>query len=216
MKPSFHRWSGRSLPWVMALGLAVPLAFTRASRAAETNEPPAMDPKSMARRVADRNIFDPDRQPRGRGESRPAPKPRAVVAADAAEVTLVGIMDYARGTFAFFDGNSAEYRKTLQVKAEIAGHTVSAIAPQSVTLTESNRPPVQLRVGQRMRRDSEGVWQVVARASTEGLTQSGNTGNSGGPGGSASEASATTGGEDPPGSDEILKRLLKKREQEMK
>lgn len=210
------------MPWVLALGLAFPLAFSRTSLAAETNKPPAMDPtvamdpKSMARRVADRNIFDPDRQPRGRGESRPAPKPRAVVSADPAEVALVGVMDYARGTFAFFDGNSAEYRKTLQVKAEIAGHTLSAIAPQSVTLTESNRPPVQLRVGQRMRRDSAGVWQVVAGTSTDGFTRSGNPVNSGASGGSAASTSTTSGGEDPPGSDEILKRLLKKREQEMK
>ena len=220
MKLSFHRWSKRSLPWVAVLGWTFPLGCPGGLLAAGTNEPPALDAKSMARRVADWNIFDPDRQPRTRSDSRPAPKPRPVVAADAAEMGLVGVMDYTRGTFAFFDGNAPEYRKTLQLRAEIAGHTLTAITPQSVTLTESNRPPVRLKVGQRMRRDSEGVWQVVSGAAGEGFSRTGNPGNAGSSGGSTgasgASASSTPSGEDPPGSDEILKRLLKKREQEMK
>lgn len=188
-------------------------------RAADTNPPSVLDPKAMARRIAERNIFDPDRQPRVRGESRPAPKPKPVVAADAAEWGLVGVMTYARGTFAFFDGNAPEYRKTLGQDATIAGHTIRAISPQSVTLVESNGPPVQLRVGQRLRRDSEGLWQPVVAAGSEAFTRNGpandTTGSAGGSAGSAT-VPASNSAEDPPGSDEILKRLLKKREQEMK
>lgn len=187
-----------------------------------SNTPPAvvLDAKGLARRVSDLNIFDPDRQPRIRGESRPVTKPKPVVAADAPELGLVGVMTYPRGTFAFFDGNAAEFRKTLQVDAVIAGHALIAITPQAVTLSESNRPPIQLRVGQRLRKDSEGIWQPVAGGSGDAFTRSGGS-NGNSSGGDKTSAAGAGGGttptsEDPPGSDEILKRLLKKREQEMK
>jgi len=206
MKVLSSRWMGVLLAW-MAFGFGL-------THAAETNQPTVLDSKALARRVAERNIFDPDRQPRTRGESRPTPKPVVAVAADAPEMGLVGVMTFPKGTFAFFDGNAAEYRKTLQLQALIAGHTVTAITPQSVTLSESNRPPVLLKVGQRLRKDAEGVWKLVAGGSGEAFTRSG--GSAGAGSGAVSSSSATSTTEDPPGSDEILKRLLKKREQEMK
>ena len=180
--------------------------------AAETHPTSVIDSKEVARRVADRNIFDPERQPRIRGESRPVPKPKAVASADAPEFGLVGVITYPRGTFAFFDGNASEFHKTLQLNAVIAGQTLSTITPQSITLIASNRPPNLLRVGQRLRQDSEGVWQLVTGLGGEGFKRLGSAGGATG----TSSASSTTPSEDPPGSDEILKRLLKKREQEMK
>lgn len=206
MKVLSSRWMG-----VLLAGMALGFGLTHA---AETNQPAVLDSKALARRVAERNIFDPDRQPRTRGESRPTPKPVVAVAADAPEMGLVGVMTFPKGTFAFFDGNAAEYRKTLQLQALIAGHTVTVITPQSVTLSESNRPPVLLKVGQRLRKDAEGVWKLVAGGSGEAFTRSG--GSAGAGSGAVSSSSATSTTEDPPGSDEILKRLLKKREQEMK
>ena len=180
--------------------------------AAETHPTSVIDSKEVARRVGDRNIFDPERQPKIRGESRPAPKPKAVASADAPEFGLVGVITYPRGTFAFFDGNASEFHKTLQLNAVIAGQTLSTITPQSITLIASNRPPNLLRVGQRLRQDSEGVWQLVTGLGGEGFKRSGSAERSTG----TAAASSTTPSEDPPGSDEILKRLLKKREQEMK
>ena len=180
--------------------------------AAETHPTSVIDSKEVARRVADRNIFDPERQPRIRGESRPVPKPKAVASADAPEFGLVGVITYPRGTFAFFDGNASEFHKTLQLNAVIAGQTLSTITSQSITLMATNRPPNLLRVGQRLRQDSEGVWQLVTGLGGEGFKRLGSAGGATG----TSSASSTTPSEDPPGSDEILKRLLKKREQEMK
>ncbi len=180
--------------------------------AAETHPTSVIDSKEVARRVGDRNIFDPERQPKIRGESRPVPKPKAVASADAPEFGLVGVITYPRGTFAFFDGNASEFHKTLQLNAVIAGQTLSTITPQSITLIASNRPPNLLRVGQRLRQDSEGVWQLVTGLGGEGFKRSGSAEGSTG----TAAASSTTPSEDPPGSDEILKRLLKKREQEMK
>jgi hypothetical protein len=84
-------------------------------------------------------------------------------------------------------------------------------------LIASNRPPNLLRVGQRLRQDSEGVWQLVTGLGGEGFKRLGSAeGATGTSSASSSSASSTTPSEDPPGSDEILKRLLKKREQEMK
>ena len=206
MKVLASNWMGFLLAWI-AFGSGL-------SHAAETNQPTVLDSKALARRVSERNIFDPDRQPRTRGESRPIPKPVVAVAADAPEMGLVGVMTFQKGTFAFFDGNAAEYRKTLQVQALIAGHTVTAITPQSVTLSESNGPPVLLKVGQRLRKDAEGVWKLAAGGTGEAFTRS--SGSVGAGSGAASSSPSTTTSEDPPGSDEILKRLLKKREQEMK
>ena len=206
MKVLASNWMGFLLAWI-AFGSGL-------THAAETNQPAVLDSKALARRVAERNIFDPDRQPRTRGESRPISKPVVAVAADAPEMGLVGVMTFPKGTFAFFDGNAAEYRKTLQLQALIAGHTVTAITPQSVTLSESNGPPVLLKVGQRLRKDAEGVWKLAAGGSGEAFARSG--GSAGAGSGAASSSPSTSTTEDPPGSDEILKRLLKKREQEMK
>ena len=209
MKVLASNWMGFLLAWI-AFGSGL-------IHAAETNQPAVLDSKALARRVAERNIFDPDRQPRTRGESRPIPKPVVAVAADAPEMGLVGVMTFQKGTFAFFDGNAAEYRKTLQLQALIAGHTVTAITPQSVTLSESNGPTVLLKVGQRLRKDAEGVWKLAAGGTGEAFTRSsGSVGAGSGAASSSSSSSATSTTEDPPGSDEILKRLLKKREQEMK
>ena len=206
MKVLASNWMGFLLAWI-AFGSGL-------THAAETNQPTVLDSKALARRVSERNIFDPDRQPRTRRESRPIPKPVVAVAADAPEMGLVGVMTFQKGTFAFFDGNAAEYRKTLQVQALIAGHAVTAITPQSVTLSESNGPPVLLKVGQRLRKDAEGVWKLAAGGTGEAFTRS--SGSVGAGSGAASSSPSTTTAEDPPGSDEILKRLLKKREQEMK
>ena len=197
--------------WIVSLTAGV-LLGALLGFAAETHPTSVIDSKEVARRVADRNIFDPERQPRIRGESRPVPKPKAVASADAPEFGLVGVITYPRGTFAFFDGNASEFHKTLQLNAVIAGQTLSTITPQSITLMASNRPPNLLRVGQRLRQDSEGVWQLVTGLGGEGFKRLGSAGGATG----TSSASSTTPSEDPPGSDEILKRLLKKREQEMK
>jgi hypothetical protein len=121
-------------------------------------------------------------------------------------------MSYPRGTFAFFDGNGSDFRKTLQLNAVIAGQTLSAVTSQSVTLSASNRPPIVLKVGQRVRQDPEGGWQLLTSTGGDAFTRSASVGGGNG----TSSVSSAPSSEDPPGSDEILKRLLKKREQEMK
>jgi hypothetical protein len=165
--------------------------------------------QSVARLISDRNIFDPERQPRTPG-SAPRPVARPEIKADAPEFGLVGILDYSRGRFAFFDGNASDYRKALQQDATIAGHRIVRITGNSVSLIQgTNAKPVEVRVGTRLRRNNDGAWEAASGGPTpfspknSSSKNAGDAPSSGGTSGNAAE-------------DEVLKRLLKKREQEMK
>jgi hypothetical protein len=96
MKVLASNWMGFLLAWI-AFGSGL-------THAAETNQPTVLDSKALARRVAERNIFDPDRQPRTRGESRPIPKPVVAVAADASSADgIAALLGTARQEFGGVD-----------------------------------------------------------------------------------------------------------------
>ena len=101
--------------------------------------------------IGQRNIFDPDRVP-NRPYARSAPK---VVDS----FSFVGTMSYAKGTFAFFDGTSADFRKVLERDGEILGFKVVAISPKAVTLRSGTNETV-LKLGTQMHRDDNGQWVV--------------------------------------------------------
>jgi hypothetical protein len=62
--------------------------------------------------IGQRNIFDPNRVPHRRSS---APAARVVDS-----FSFVGTMSYAKGTFAFFDGTSPDFRKVLELDGSIA------------------------------------------------------------------------------------------------
>src|SRR5579862_1681456 len=62
--------------------------------------------------IAERNIFDPNRAPRS---IRNTTQPKTTDS-----FTLVGTMSYEKGIFAFFDGNSSDYKKVLKPDESIA------------------------------------------------------------------------------------------------
>jgi hypothetical protein len=81
------------------------------------------------------------------------------------------------------------------------------ITPARIRLSISNQPPLELRVGSRMRQDADAGWQLAdasSVAATSGSSSTPSTGSAGGTAGSTGNAAE----------DEILKRLMKKREQE--
>ena len=179
---------------------------------AEAAESPREEPAPVAgleafRIIFDRNIFNPNRSARrlasGRSESpRPVRRER---------FTLVGTMSYEKGHFAFFDGSSAEFRKVAQPDETIAGYRIVEIAANSVTLASTNGPPVQLVVGMQMQREDDAEWQLSARQERlENAT------------GTAPASATATLATRPPDlednvaddDDEVLKRLLQKREEE--
>lgn len=100
--------------------------------------------------IAERNIFDQSREPHERA-AQPARVPDSF--------SLVGTLLYAGGDIAFFNGTSDEYRKALKVGGDIAGFKVTAITPDSVTLSDGTNQVV-LKIPTQMRRDDDGHWSV--------------------------------------------------------
>ena len=112
-------------------------------------------------------------------------------------------MSYEKGQFAFFDGTSSEYRKTLQPSETIAGYKVIEIASDHVALQTTNGP-VELRLGMAMKKQDDESWQLSEPVQ---YTETNRTSSS-----AADKTEATSGS----GESDVLKRLLEKREQELK
>lgn len=175
---------------------------TQANAAAGTNNGPVSLDYSAFKLIVDRNIFDPNRVPHRPGEVRVASKPRSID-----YVTLVGTMSYEKGTFAFFDGTSSEYKKALKLTDSIAGYKVTNITPNSVKLAAGTNE-LQLSVGAQLRREEDGPWLAAGQSRSYAATT---------PSASTNAAATTTTGSDPAsgGSEsETLKRLMQKREKE--
>ncbi len=150
--------------------------------------------------IVDRNIFDPDRNPRRGSGPRTPPK-------SFDSLTLVGTMTYEKGTFAFFDGTSSDYKKALKLTDSIAGYKVTSIAPKGVKLAAGTNE-LDLSVGAQLRREEDGPWllssQSISYAATAGST-------------STNGAAATTTGSDATSGSaqsDMIKRLMQRREKE--
>ncbi len=115
-------------------------------------------------------------------------------------LTLVGTMSYEKGTFAFFDGTSAEYKKALKLADWIAGYKVTEIAANVVKLASATNQ-VELRVGRQLRREEDGPWLLAAQTAPYAASGSGTSGTG--------SAAATSGAES-----DIVKRMMQRREKE--
>ena len=191
---------------------------------AQSNDrvPGPTDYASFSRFITDRNIFDPNRLPhhtttRTRTYVRPTSH-------SGPAFSLVGTMAYEKGLFAFFNGNSDELRKDLYVSGKIADFTVEKIDYGRVTLETTNQSEkVELKVGDVMRLEN-GVWQLTGPGElTAAASGSGNgSGRSSrydrsNRGSGAETENSSNGNASPPSAAEandILKRLMEKREQE--
>lgn len=176
---------------------------------AATNQPTAVvDEMSYEafKIITDRNIFSSTRtRSPAREENRNQPRRVRVD-----KFALVGTMSYFKGTFAFFDGSDSGYRKTTKVGDKVAGFVVQGINPDSAKLVAGTNTFV-LKVGTGMQREEEGEWQP---SSSSGGFESAPTKNERSEKSEKSEggSSESSGG----GESEILKRLLEKREKELK
>lgn len=186
--------------------LALVLAGTSGALAQSGGTVPGpSDYSDFSRFITDRNIFDPNRQPHS--------GPRPVVSTHTRSISapafsLVGVMMYNKGLFAFFNGNSDELRRALSVDGQIAGYTVADIAYNQVTLQSTNQSEkVELKVGDGMREEN-GRWQLAAAGDLAIENPAGPARSS-----EASDASPPPSLSSGPASD-ILKRLMEKRKEE--
>lgn len=174
-------------------------AQTRSNSLAQTDTSlPARPDYSLFKIISDRNIFNPNRTARSaRTTSRPRVRETKVES-----FSLVGTMSYNEVRLAFFDGTSRDYIKALKPSEAIAGYTIKEVTPDHVKL-ESKGKQTDLRVGMQMRRQEEGEWQVSATAEPT-------------PSATTSTTSSSTSAELSGTESEILKKLMQKREQELK
>ena len=116
-------------------------------------------------------------------------------------------MSYEKGTFAFFDGTSSEYKKALKLTDSIAGYKVTNIAPNGVKLA-SGTNELDLSVGAQLRREEDGPWLLASQSASYSAT----------PASTGTNAAATRPQlRIPPlrgAESDILKRLMQRREKE--
>ena len=156
--------------------------------------------------IATRNIFNPDRYPvRGNSSTHHHHTPTG-----APFIALVGTMNYQKGMFAFFNGNPAENRKVLQNNEQIAGYTVKEITPGGVVMTSSASNTVRLSIGAQLRQDGTN-WELVASSDAQAAppdTSASPTEDTSTPAPTAPDPNSAP--------NDIIKRLMEKRAQEMK
>jgi hypothetical protein len=190
--------------------LALALANGFGAAAQSNGVPGPADYTSFSRFITERNIFDPGRYSHSSsGASTYRPKmPRSAPA-----FTLVGTMHYEKGMFAFFDGNNSDLRKVLYASDtnSIAGYTVAEITLADVKLQSADKKQtVQLKIGDMMRQEGS-EWRLAetgeSPASSSDDTASATEETGPAAGSAPSSASAPN---------DILKKLMQKREQELK
>ncbi len=171
-----------------------------------TNTPPsgsvALD-FSAFRIIADRNIFNASRSRRAaRGEEGPTREVRIE------SFSVVGTLSYTKGDIAFFDGSGAAFRKAIKVGEMIAGHKLVAIGIDDVEF-ERGEKNLTLKMGAKMQREDEGAWQLIDATTAGPNSQTGSS--------SPSTSNDTASSESSDGGvDDALKRLLEKREKDLK
>jgi hypothetical protein len=164
---------------------------------------------SFSRFITERNIFDPSRY--AHNAARPYQSARTIHSTPT--FTLVGTMSYEKGMFAFFDGNNPDLRKVLfqSDSNSIAGYTVAEITLDGVKLqTADRKQTVQIKIGEMMRLEGK-EWQPAGRGelSTNTVESAASAVEGSSPDAGAAPASA---GEP----NDILKKLMQQREQELK
>lgn len=187
---------------VVSKGAEATNSVVKPSASTTTNLPARLDQASF-RLISDRNIFNPTRSSRA-ASNKAESEPRKVIKVES--VSLVGTMSYEKGDFAFFDGSGADFKKVVKADETIAGFKVQQISFSQVSLVQEGKT-LTLPVGGKLRRQDGGPWEVTASAEKGSAEVSASSSEAS----SADESSSGDSGES-----DVLKRLLKKREQEMK
>ena len=152
--------------------------------------------------ISQKNIFNQYRVARRRETGRS----RATMTLRMGDAfSLVGTMNNEKGIFAFFDGTKAEYRRIVRPAGTIAVYKVTEITTASVTL-ETNGQKFEMKVGTQMRRNDSGVWQLADASDLPATLASS-------PVASPAAPASSSSGDDV---NDVLKKLMQKREQELK
>jgi hypothetical protein len=186
--------------WI-TLALACLLPATGVPASTPAPDTAASEPQfSSFRIIPERNIFNANRSA-ARTEQAPVRETPRAPRIDS--ITLLGTLSYENGQFAYFDGSDPAYRTALEADESIAGARLRRIEPDRVVL-EIDGQVLELKVGMGLRREDDGAWTVSKErpsASPSGSRPAGDSSRQGS--GSASDP------------DDVLKRLMQQREQEL-
>lgn len=187
----FPRASGR----FAAVFLFAILAMHRPAAAQEPSKPQGFD---AFRLLLTRNVFDPERRAplRSTGPQRTLP-PGTV----RSSVTLTGTMVTSSKSLAFFGSSRPEYNKVVSSQESVGDYKVLKIEPHEVTLEHAGQTTVL------------GVGKQIPLAGTEPAPAGTSAETSAEPGSSAPVASPPAGV--PADKDEVLRRMMQRRQQEM-
>lgn len=194
--------------WFVVLALAAN-AFALAQ---STNDSTATDFSSF-QIIPQRNIFNPNRYP-----IRSGYRPPRIISPGTPTFSLAGTMSYRKGMFAFFSGTSSDYEKALQVGGNIAGFTVTKIDLDGAQLQTTNGKAIAMKVGAAMQQEnggwllrSPGDWEAPSTTETEIDNSS--------PASATTPAASSNSSPSPSpdlGGNDVLKRLMQQRQQELK
>lgn len=196
-------WRKAMMPWMVGFVFVTGL-FARAQSTNDSNST-ATD-YSDFQVIVQRNIFDPNRFPRG-SSYRPRTERNG-----APTFSLAGTMSYRKGMYAFFNGSSSEYQKSLQQGGTIAGYTVTNIDFDGVELQNAGKQ-VRMTVGSAMRQEGDG-WTLSMPGEWSGttVTDAGST-DSAGTGDTNQSAPSTTSLPSGGAASDALQRLMQQRKQ---
>ena len=185
---------------------------------------------SSFRMVNDRNIFNGNRSGAVITSTRSSSVSRSV---RIESFSLVGTLLSAKGPTAFFDGTDSSFRQVLKPGERIAGFQIQEILHSGVRLAEGTNT-LDLAVGTSLRREDEGLWKFSTSRASYASSSSGGFSSSAGSsyrshssdrgsrdrnGSSYSRSDnhsspAATESAPDPNVDEVLKRLMEKRDKE--
>lgn len=200
-----------SAPAMLAAGLLALLFLLAAASAAEgrrnreTAEPARVAPASapaaagapasgfdVFRIVAERNIFNPNRV----GLTRAAPEARPP---RIDEIALVGTVEFGGQRVALFESAEAAFRKSVREGETIGDFTVAKVGAAGIELAREGRT-LPLRVAEQLRRPEGGEWSVVAAPDAPRAEN-------------RADAAAPA---IPADASDVLKRLMRQREKQLK
>ena len=210
----------------LALALLLAGGFSAAAQSNSNRVPGPTDYGRFSSFITERNIFNPNRYAIYSPTSRPVvrrPPPNAPT------FTLVGTMSYEKGMFAFFDGNQSNLRKVLYQSDSnsIAGFTLAEITLAGVKLQAADKKQiVEMKIGQAMHQEGSS-WQLASQGGSFGGGNGGFGGrNRGFDSGSSRESAAPAADSSSPDTsaapspalegNDILKKLMQQRQQELK
>jgi len=185
--------------------------------AVRTNSAPPPLSLDSFKLIADRNIFNQSRVPGSRGTQSGGAEPGAGQTRIEA-IALVGTMIYEKGNFAFFDGSTSQYRKTIKPGDSIGAYKLTEVGPNQIRLVGENQEWT-LKVGQELRRENEGEWKVAAHSTLMASAEPVSSTNSSTESSTAADAESD-GSEPAPAPDagpisDVLRRLMEAREKEV-